>query len=145
MFCGYNSTTKFYIDRQNYYQNTMVSYHPVTRIYCQSYVLYHLELSRPRSSRTIEPPQTIAFVNDLEQRINLFCIQGPMQATALDEDVHGVWIYSPQSQNKSWIPDATRNKHSVCQKQIEETLSILTFGSFVFLQFNSVLIRNILS
>ena len=35
-----------------------------------------------------------------------------MQAEALDQDVYGMWFYNLQSQIKSWIPDATTNKHS---------------------------------
>ena len=48
----------------------------------------------------MEFPQPIAFLTVLGQQNNLLCIQGPMQATALDEDSHGVWVYSPQSHYK---------------------------------------------
>ena len=31
--------------------------------------------------------------------------------------VYGVCVYNPQAQKKSWIPDATTNKHCLCKKQ----------------------------
>ena len=55
-----------------------------------------------------------------------------MQATASDHDVYDVWVYSPQGNYESWIPEATTSKHSLCKKQSNE-LYINTFSwNFVF-------------
>ena len=79
----------------------MVRYHAVTRNDCQSHAPYILELSDPRSNRTNEPLQHIAFYIDFAQRNNVVLIKGPMQTAALGQDIYGVWVYNPQSKNKS--------------------------------------------
>ena len=106
--CGYNTINNIYHDRQNYYQNSMVMCQAVPGNHCQDHVRYLLEISGPRSDRTIEYPEPIAILTDLEK--NLTCIESSMQATGLIQDAYGVWTYSPQSQHKSWIPDATTKK-----------------------------------
>ena len=43
-----------------------------------------------------------------------------MQATAMVQDVYKEKVYSPQSQNKSRVPDATTNRDFLCQKQSDK-------------------------
>ena len=98
----------------------MIMYHVVTKKDCQSHVRYLLDFSSTRSNRTIENPQPIAALTDLEEHINLICIQEPMQFIALHQNVYGVWAYSPQAQCKTWIPDATTNEYILSEKQSDE-------------------------
>ena len=76
----------------------MVRYHAVTRNGYHSHVSFLLELSGPRSNRTIQSPQTIVFLTGSGHQNYLIRIQSSMQATPLDQDFFGVWVYSPQSQ-----------------------------------------------
>ena len=90
----------------------MVRYHTGTTNDCQSHIRYLLELSGPRLNRNSEPPQHFALVNNSEKKTkNFIRLQGPVQGTALDQNVYGVWFHIPQSKQKSLIPDATTNKH----------------------------------
>ena len=70
----------------------MIRDHAVTENDCQSHVHDLLELSVARSNRTIELPQTIAFLTGLEQQIYLIRVQESTQATALDQNVWNVWV-----------------------------------------------------
>ena len=96
MICGYNTNTNLCHDRQSYYQYTTIRNHAVTSSDCQSHVRYLLDLFGPRSNRTTEPPQTIASLTELKHQNLVIRIQGLMQATALDQNIYGVWVYSPQ-------------------------------------------------
>ena len=101
----------------------MFRYHAVTRNGCQSHVSFLLELSGPRSNRTMESPQTIVFLTDLGQRNYLIRIRSSMQATPLDQDFYGVCVYSPQSQYKSWIPDGSTNTMRRVKCEISVTVT----------------------
>ena len=107
--CGYKSNTNHYHGPKSYYQRTMLRYRAVTRSDCQRHVRNLQELWVPRFNRPIEPPQHFAFLTDSEQQNNLNGIHSLMQATSLDQDVYGVWVYWLQSQSKTWIPDGTTN------------------------------------
>ena len=91
---------------------------------------YLLEFTGWPSNRTIKLPQPNAFLTDLEQQNNLILFQGPWQARALDRDAYGVWVYSNEAQYKSWIQQATTNKHSLCKKQSDAMFIIFINWKF---------------
>ena len=66
---------------------------------------------------TNEPPDSIAFLTNFELRKHLNRFQGPLQATALDQDVFDAWVYNPQSNKNPCIPDATKTKHPFWKKR----------------------------
>ena len=119
-FSGHNTNTNHYNARQNYYQNTMLSILANHRYGywkdCQSHVRQLLEPSRPKSNRNIDHLQPISSSADIQQRNFLIHVHGPMQATTFDHVNCVVLVYSSHSKLKSWIPDATTNKHSYFQK-----------------------------
>ena len=62
-------------------------------------------------------------LTDLGQQNYLIRIQSSMQATPLDQDFYGVWVYSPQSQYKSWIPDGSTNTMRRVKCEISVTVT----------------------
>ena len=104
--CAHNANKNHYHDRQSYNQKTMLKYHAL-RYGCRNHVRYLLDLPNKQFNRTVEPPKPIAFPTDSEGKN-----QGKLAATAFDQKIYGVWVYSPQSKYKTWIPEASQNKHS---------------------------------
>ena len=71
-------------------------------------------------NRTVEPPKPIAFLTYSDQQESISNIQGKLQAIAFDQDVYGVWVYNPQSKYKTWIPEASQNRHLLCNTKSNE-------------------------
>ena len=90
----------------------MARYHAISRSVCQDHLLYLLNLPNKEFNRTVEPANPIAFPTDSDQQEKMSEVQGRIQATAFDQDNYGVWVLNPQSQIKTWILEASQNKHS---------------------------------
>ena len=72
----------------------------------------------------MQSPQTTVFLTDSGQQNYLIRIQSSMQAaTPLDQDFYGVWVCSPQSQYKSWIPDGSTNTMRRVKCEISVTVT----------------------
>ena len=115
--CGYNVNTNHKRDRQSCYRKTMQRYHAISRNDSQSQVLYHLDPPNKQINRTVENPQLIVFHTISVQQKSLGEIQGKIQAAAFDQDICGVWVHSPQTQYKTWIPEVSENKHPLCETE----------------------------
>ena len=114
--CGYNANTNHYHDRRKFYQIAMLRYHAVSHNDCQNHVLF-LHFRKKQFNTTAEPPKPIAFLTDSDQRQSNDTFQGKLQATAFDQDVYGVWVYSQPFKYITWIPEASQNKHRLCKTQ----------------------------
>ena len=100
----------------------MKRYHAVIKNDCQCIVLYFLEFSSPRPNRTFEHPQLIIFLTDLKKKDSHSCSRS--HASKSNElnflSFFEVWVYSTQSNFKSWVPDDNNDKHTLCKKQSNE-------------------------
>ena len=108
--CGYNTNTNHYHYRQRFFQNTMLRYRAISRNDCQNHKNCLLDLPNKQFNRTVEPAIPIAVLAGSDQQESISKILGKIQAYAFDQDFYGVWVYSPQSKYKSWIPKASQKK-----------------------------------
>ena len=89
--CGYNTNLNQYEDQQSYYENTKTRYQAIITEDCKRHVRQFIELSAAQLNRTSKPPKPIPLLVDVGQQNLLIRLQGPKQATNLDQFVYGVW------------------------------------------------------
>ena len=73
----------------------MFKYHAVSRNDSRNHVRYIFDFPNKKFNRTVEPLKPMAFLTDSDQQESIGKIQGKLQTTAFDQDIFGVWAYSP--------------------------------------------------
>ena len=86
-FFEHNTNTNPYRDRRSYYGNTMARHLAFFTQECPSQDRFLFKFLVPHFNRTIEPSTPIAFRTNFEQKKFPLAAQGPIHATALDQDV----------------------------------------------------------
>ena len=91
-----------------------------------------MDLPYKQFNKKVERPKPFAILIDSNQQESNSEIQGKLQATASDQDIYGVWVYSSQSKFKNEYRKHHK-KNILCvthnQTKCKLTLSVGNLGS----------------
>ena len=82
-------------------------------------------------TKTLEHLEPIASLTVSEQQSDLIRIQGPTHDMVLDQEVFRVWVKNlvywckTSTGKKTMVPEASKNKHSVCKINVMKGTSLL--------------------